>query len=123
MDLSGIQFNTVHANTFHFHEELNAVIQHEPADAFDPETVGLFASIGIKKGKPFAPDARMKGILTDAVAVANATARAIVFAPRDERVTFYPDRQWGTPFTRLNTSVVGHLRRSKRPPIASGLPR
>ena len=98
VDLSGVQFNTVHANTFHFYEELNAVIQHEPADAFDPETVGLFASIGIKKGKPFAPDARMKDILTDAVAVANATARAIVFASRDERVKFYPDRQWGTPF-------------------------
>jgi hypothetical protein len=98
VDLSGMQFNTVHANTFHFYEELNEVIQHEPADAFDPELVGLFAAIGIKKGKPFVPDARMKGILTDAVAVANATARAILFAPRDERVKFYPDRQWGTGF-------------------------
>lgn len=98
VDLSGMQFNTVHANTFHFYEEINEVIQHEPGDAFDPEIVGLFASIGIKKGKPFAPDARMKGTLTDAVAVANATARAILFAPRDERVKFYPDRQWGTGF-------------------------
>ena len=51
-------------------------MQHEPADAFDPETVGLFSSIGIKKGKPFAPDARMKAILTDAVAVGNATAKS-----------------------------------------------
>jgi hypothetical protein len=98
VDLSGVQFNTVHANTFHFYEELNEVIQHEPADAFDPELVGLFAAIGIKKGMPFAPDARMKGILTDAVAVANATARAIVFAPRDKRMKFYPDRQWTTAF-------------------------
>jgi hypothetical protein len=97
-DLSGVQFNTIHANDFHFYEEINSVIQHEPADAFDPEIIGLFAAIGIKKGKEFAPDARMKGILTDAVAVANATARAIVFAPRDERVKFYPDRQWGTGF-------------------------
>lgn len=98
VNLSGKQFNTVHANTFHFYEEINKVIQHEPGDAFDPEIVGLFASIGIKKGKPFAPDTRMKAILTDAVAVANATARAIGFAPRDERVKFYPDRQWGTGF-------------------------
>ncbi len=98
VDLSGVQFNTVHANSFHFYEELNEVIQHEPTDAFDPEMVGLFASIGIKKGKTFAPDTRMKAILTDAVAVGNATARAIVFAPRDERVKFYPDRQWTTPF-------------------------
>jgi hypothetical protein len=95
---SGLQFNTIHANTFEFYNEINAVVQHEPADAFDPEIVGLFAAIGIKKDKPFAPDARMEGILTDAVAVANATARAIVFAPRDERVKLYPDRQWGTGF-------------------------
>jgi hypothetical protein len=98
VNLSGKQFNTVHANTFHFYEEINEVIQHEPDNAFDPEIVGMFASIGIKKGKPFAPDARMKATLTDAIAVANATARAIVFAPRDERVKFYPDRQWGTGF-------------------------
>ena len=98
VNTSGLQFNTIHANDFHFYEEINEVIQHEPDDAFDPEIVGLFASIGIKKDKPFAPHPRMKGILTDAVAVANATARAIVFAPRDERVRFYPDRQWGTGF-------------------------
>ena len=98
VNLSGKQLNTIHANDFHFYEEINDVIQHEPANAFDPEIVGLFASIGIKKGQPFAPDERMKGILTDAVAVANATARAIVFAPRDKRVKFYPDRQWGTGF-------------------------
>jgi hypothetical protein len=98
INLSGKKFNTIHANTFRFYEELNAVIQHEPADAFNPELVGLFASIGIKKGQPFEPDARMKKLLTDAVAVANVTARAILFAPRDERVKFYPDRQWGTGF-------------------------
>jgi hypothetical protein len=86
VNLSGMQMNTIHANTFHFYEEINEVVQHEPGDAFDPEIVGLFAAIGIKKGKPFAPDTRMKGILTDAVAVANATARAILFSPRDERM-------------------------------------
>ena len=98
VNTSGKQFNTIHANDFHFYEELNTVIQSEPADAFDPETMGLFASIGIKKGKPFAPDARMRAILADAVAVGNATARAMVFAPRDERSKFYPDRQWNNGF-------------------------
>jgi hypothetical protein len=97
-NISGVQFSTIHANDFSFYEELNTVVQHEPDDAFDAETVGLFAAIGIKKGKPFAPDARMKAILTDAVAVANATARSIVFASRDERTKFYPDRQWYTAF-------------------------
>ncbi|SDO85075.1 Uncharacterized conserved protein [Phyllobacterium sp. YR620] len=95
---SGKQFNTIHSNDFKFYEEINEVIQAEPGDAFDPEIVGLFASIGIKKGKPFAPDARMKAILTDAITVGNATARAMVFAPRDERAKFYPDRQWNNGF-------------------------
>ncbi len=98
VNLSGRRFNTIHANDFALYEELNAVIQEEPADAFNPELVGLFASIGIKKGKPFNPDARMKKILTDAAAVANATARAILFRPRGRQVYFYPDRQWYSPF-------------------------
>jgi hypothetical protein len=98
VDTSGKRFNTISSNTFRFYEELNAVVQNEPADFVDPDTVGLFAAIGIKKGKPFAPDARMKGILTDAVAVANGFARANLFASRDEQTKFYRDRQWFTPF-------------------------
>ncbi len=98
VNLSGKQFNTIHANNFKFYEELNAVIQYEPTDAFDPELVGLFASIGIKKGQPFNPDARMRKILTEAVAVGNATARALTFAPRKQSVFFYPDRKWTSAF-------------------------
>jgi hypothetical protein len=98
VNISGKKFNTVHGNDFHFYEELNEVVQHEPADFVDPETVGLLASIGIKKGQPFKPDARMKAILTDAAAVANATSRATLFDPRDPRTKVFPDRQWLTPF-------------------------
>jgi len=102
VDITGNQFNTVHANDYHFFEELNAVIQYEPADAFNPELIGLFASIGIKKGEPFEPDSRMKKILSDAAAVGNASARAITFAPRDEKVFYYPDRKWYTFFSGGN---------------------
>ena len=44
VNISDLKINTVHANDFHFYEELNAVIQHEPASAFNAETVGLFAA-------------------------------------------------------------------------------
>jgi len=76
--------NTIQPVTYQFYEDINTVIQEEPAEAADPEILGLLASIGIVKGKPFAPDERMKRILTDAVAVANATARAIAFRSRDD---------------------------------------
>jgi hypothetical protein len=98
VNVSGVKFNTISANDFSFYEELNAVVQNEPADWVDPDTVGLYAAIGIRKGQPFAPDARMKKILTDSVAVANAIARSNLFASRDPRTRIYPDRQWLTPF-------------------------
>ena len=69
VNVSGKAFNTIHAMDFSFFEEVNEVVQEEPSDAIDPETLGLLASIGIEKGKPFAPDARMKKILTEAAAV------------------------------------------------------
>jgi len=102
VNCSGKQFNTVHANNFRFYEELNAVIQYEPANAFNPELTGLFASIGIKKGQPFNPDIRMKKILTDAVAIGNATARSISYAPRKKSVSLYPDRKWTSPFAGMS---------------------
>ena len=40
----------------------------------------------------------MKGILTDAVAVANAIARVNLYASRDPKTRIYTDRQWWTPF-------------------------
>lgn len=98
VDLSGVRYNTIHASDFSFFEELDAVVQYEPAEAFPPELVGLWASIGIKKGKTFAPDVRMKEILVDAAAVGNATARALSFRPRSREPYFYEDRQWYTAF-------------------------
>jgi hypothetical protein len=99
VNFSGMQMNTIHANDVTFYDELNAVVQSEPADAFDPEIAGLFASIGIKKDEPFEPDERMTSILTEAVAVGNATARALSFRPRDrDRYYYYPDREWYTSF-------------------------
>jgi hypothetical protein len=98
VNLSGQRFNTISANDFSFFEELNTAVQAEPADWVDPDTVGLYGAIGIRKGKPFAPDARMKGILTESVAVANAIARSNLFASRDPRTRIYSDRRWLTPF-------------------------
>jgi hypothetical protein len=98
VNTSGQQFNTISANDFSFFEELNQVVQAEPADWVDPATVGLYASIGIRKGQDFAPDVRMKTILTEAVAVGNATARTFLFASRDPSAKFYDDRQWFTTF-------------------------
>ncbi len=91
---SGKPFNTIHANNYEFYEELHTVIEREPIGMLDPELRGLFASIGIQKGKPFAPDARMKKLLIDAAAVANGTSRAIFWETRDQSAFLYEDSFW-----------------------------
>ena len=98
VNCSKVPLNTIHANNFEFYEELDHVIQKEPLDFIDPELRGLAASIGIRKGQPFEPDARMKKTLTEAVAVGNATARAISFRSRDPRAPLFDNSSWVTGF-------------------------
>ncbi|ABV87899.1 DUF1254 domain-containing protein [Shewanella pealeana] len=95
---SGVEFNTVHANDFHFFKEIQPVLEKEPVSFIDPELRGLMASIGIQKGKPFAPDAHMKTLLSDGVAIGNATARSLMFQPHDDTAYVYPGRLWKTAF-------------------------
>ena len=64
----------------------------------DPTTLGLWASIGIQKGRPFAPDARMKAILTEAAAVGDATARALAYRMRDRQGYIYDNANWRYAF-------------------------
>ena len=91
-------FNTIHANTFEFYEELDRVIQREPIELIDPELRGLIASIGIQKGLPFEPDARLRKLLIDAVAVGNATARALFFQGRLPGAYAYEGSYWKAGF-------------------------
>jgi hypothetical protein len=91
---SGVAVNTIPPNDYSFYELLNEVVQQEPATSLDPELMGPLAAIGIIKGKPFAPDARMKKILTDAVALANATSRTLTMKPRDPNWYYYPGSAW-----------------------------
>jgi hypothetical protein len=96
---SGRSFNTIHPNDAGLYRELHAVIDREPIDVIDPETRGMLASIGIRKGQPFAPDERMRDILIDAAAVGNATARSLFFQPRDPGAYVYGEGScWKTGF-------------------------
>ncbi|NEI96440.1 DUF1254 domain-containing protein [Rhizobium leguminosarum] len=98
VNASGKAFNTIHSMDFSFYEEVNRVVQEEPTSAINPQTLGLLASIGIEKGKPFAPDDRMKKILTEAAAVGNATARTLAYRSRTPGSQLYPNSAWGTAF-------------------------
>jgi len=109
VDMSGLDFNTIHTNDYSFYEHLADWINEEHVDMLDEETRGLFASIGIEKGKAFAPDERMKKILTEAVAIGNAAARSIVWYPRTESnlagVEVYPNKNSSWIMAYANKNV------------------
>jgi hypothetical protein len=96
-EASGKAMNTIPPNDGTFYEMLNEIVQQEPATALDPELMGPIAAIGIVKGKPFAPDARMKKIMAEALAVANATSRSLVMNGRDPSWAYYPGSAWLNP--------------------------
>ena len=101
VNVSGVPFNTIHRMDFHYWEEVNKAIQEEPVGGLSPETRGLLTSIGIEKGKPFNPDARMKKILTEAAKIGSVAARALTARPRDPRFYVYPgERVWTNPFIK-----------------------
>jgi hypothetical protein len=95
VDAVHTSFNTIPPSDDSYWDIINEVVQAEPADSGNPEILGLLNSVGIVKGKPFAPDARMRKILSDAIAVGNATARTVAFDPREfEGWAHYPGSAW-----------------------------
>lgn len=89
VDGSGVSANYVAPDDYTFWEMLNKVIQEEPPGGGDPTMLGLFASIGIEKGKPFAPDERIKkGIYF--------TAASITTLGYGDILLKYPWRHLGT---------------------------
>ena len=104
--LSGRAFNTIHPNDIGYYDHLDALIQDERPEAFSPELLGLLRAIGIEHGQRFAPDARMRETLTDSAAVANATARALAFRPRDRSAYRNGGSSWYTNLVGNSSAFI-----------------
>tara|TARA_R110000772_G_scaffold268659_1_gene397127 strand:+ start:33120 stop:34604 length:1485 start_codon:yes stop_codon:yes gene_type:complete len=112
VNFSGTSYNTIVTRDLSFYEGLNQVVQEEPIDAIGPELRGTLAAIGIVKGKPFKPDARMQKLLTDAATLGAATARAITYQPRIEGVEIYPDTDTDTDTDTDSAWTMGYANKN-----------
>lgn len=122
VNASEIPANFVAPGDYSFWGLLNQVIQEEPAEGSDATTLGLFASIGIVKGRAFEPDERMKEILTDAANIGAVTARTIAFKIRSQEAYFYPGSGWRLPFlggTNSRSRLVSATWMERRSTITS----
>jgi len=104
INVSGKFNNTIHNMDRAIFDEINEVVQSEPAMGQNPEILGAFASIGIRKGQKFNPDKQMKKILSDAAEVGSVTVRTIISQPRDEEFYLFPGKSavWTNPFVGGN---------------------
>ncbi|WP_395396206.1 DUF1254 domain-containing protein (plasmid) [Novosphingobium sp. BL-8A] len=105
---SGQPIDTIHSDTITFFEALDQIVQEEPAEIFTPLERFHMQSIGIEKGKPFAPD---RALLAEAAHAAAAFARSNCFASHDLTTFYYPGGQWqqlpaGVPYTFLKDGVL-----------------
>jgi hypothetical protein len=93
---TGLAISTVPPNDFGHYELLDALVQMEPAEALDTELAGQFAALGIVKDEKFAPDARLRRILDEAVAVGNAASRTLGMGahPADDFRYYDGDSGW-----------------------------
>jgi hypothetical protein len=65
-NVTGIPWNSLVPEDASAFEWMHEIIDYEPAEAFGKELLGRLASLGIVRGQPFAPDARMQKIFAKA---------------------------------------------------------
>jgi hypothetical protein len=63
---------------------------------------GMLATLGIEKGKEFAPDAEMKKILTAGADVGMKMAQSLRFGDKMPDTKYWPDRQWNNVLNVLD---------------------
>jgi hypothetical protein len=81
-------------STFQFWEKLHEVIDAEPLVRKYLPMYGLLAGLGIERGKPFAPDDRMKAILERAAKDGRDQMLVSAFASARSDRFAWPDRKW-----------------------------
>ncbi len=91
----GLDFTPVGwEDNLQYWQKLYHLINTEPSNPDYRTMYGELAELGIEKGKPFNPDARMKAILEKAAQTGNAIMRVQSFADRRPDKIVWKDRTW-----------------------------
>ena len=98
-DASGVPANMLPARDGTVFDQLKQLVDSEGSNLASADGLGMLASIGIVKGKPFSPDEKTRLILDRAARTAYKMSRVIGFqeALGDRSLRMYPDRRWVNP--------------------------
>src|SRR5262245_8866697 len=93
-DVKDVHFDSTIRYDASFYRSLDRVVQSEAWIERDRAMIDQLRSIGIEKGKPFNPDAKMQAILTAAI----GDARVLLEQRYDAGFpVFYPETHWTMP--------------------------
>jgi hypothetical protein len=108
-DASGVPVNMLPIRDGTAFDELKKLVEREGTSLADSDSLGMLASIGIAKGRPFEPDAKTRKIFDHAAKTAYKMSRVIgveeVVAGRSLRI--YPDRGWINPMADATPEHLG----------------
>jgi hypothetical protein len=108
-DASGVRVNMLPISDGTAFDQLKKLVESEGENLADSDGLGMLASIGIAKGRPFEPDAKTRAILDHAARTAYKMSRVIgfeeVIAGRSLRI--YPDRRWINPMADATPENLG----------------
>ena len=90
MNGSRKDIDTLFPDNLRFFELLAMLVEEEPLECFGPLERSMMQAIGIEKGKPFAPDATRKALLSEAARLGGAMARANTYDSPAPGVTIIP---------------------------------
>jgi hypothetical protein len=126
IDGSRKEIDTIFSDSGQYFADLAWMIDREPHDRIPSHERFQLASIGIEKGKPFAPDVGRRALLDDAARFGSAIARTNSFDSDDPARLVYPDRVWEWAFIGGSASwdsqgYVNTDRRSSFAYIAIGM--
>jgi hypothetical protein len=98
-DASGVPANMLPVSDGSAFDQLKRLLDSEGPHLAESDSLGLLASIGITRGKPFSPDLRTREILNRAAKTAYKMSRVIGFQQEVSGRSFltYPDRHWINP--------------------------
>ncbi len=92
--VAGKPWTSAHPTDIQYFKLVAEALNAEPVQTRDRVIYSMLVSLGIEKGKPFNPDARMTKILNDAAMVGELTARANAYDKRFKGAKVWEGKKW-----------------------------
>jgi len=108
-DASGVPVDMLPIRDGTAFDELKTLLERGGTSLADSDSLGMLASIGIAKGRPFEPDARTRKILDHAAKTAYKMSRVVGFEETvgGRSLRIYPDRRWINPMADATPENLG----------------